>query len=145
MKTTYLNANSILTVVHKQAIKFMLVGVVNTLCDTAIYFFLTRAFFVFSTHLVLAKALSFLAATVSSLVLNRYWTFSIRTPLRVGEVMRFYAGISLSLLVNVASMTLLLSIGMYDLLALLITTIFTFAVGFTVSKLWIFKNSDIRL
>jgi putative flippase GtrA len=38
-------------------------------------------------------------------------------------------------------MNLLVGFGMYDLVALAITTVFTFAASFTLSKIWVFKQA----
>ena len=130
---------------HKQAMKFMAVGVVNTLIDTSVYFLLTRGLTAFAGHLVLAKLLSFLAGTVSSLNLNRRWTFGLRTPLTLAEVVRFYAIVSLALLINVESMKFLLGAGLYDLGALLLTVVFTFGASFTLSKFWVFRKTQPRV
>jgi glycosyltransferase involved in cell wall biosynthesis len=129
------------SVTHKQALKFMSVGVVNTLVDAVAYIALTRGVPVFAEHLVAAKFFSFLLGTISSLMLNRYWTFGLRTPLTWGEVVRFYTTTSISLVINVEAMNILVSLGMYDLLALLVTTGFTFVASFTLAKFWVFKNA----
>jgi glycosyltransferase involved in cell wall biosynthesis len=127
---------------HKEAFKFMTVGVVNTLLDVVVYIFLTRETVIFSHHLTVAKFLSFLVGTVSSLTLNRSWTFGLRTRLSWSEVVRFYAMTSISLTLNVAIMNFLVGFGMYDLLALAITTLFTFIAGFTLSRVWVFKRRE---
>ncbi len=129
-------------VTQKESLKFMTVGVLNTLLDAFAYVALTRGTPVFSEHLVAAKFFSFLAGTVSSLLLNRSWTFGVRGKLSAGEVARFYTMTSLSITLNVAIMNLLVSFGMYDLVALAITTVFTFAANFTISKIWVFKKQQ---
>lgn len=125
---------------QKEALRFMTVGILNTLLDVAAYIVFTREVGFFAVHLTVAKLLSFLVGTVSSLVLNRSWTFGIRTRLTTGEVIRFYTMTSFSIAVNVAMMNLLVGIGMYDLFALAITTVFTFAANFTIAKFWVFKT-----
>ena len=129
-------------VTQKEALKFMSVGVLNTLLDAAAYVVLTRETSVFSAHLVAAKFFSFLAGTVSSLLINRSWTFGVRSRLSAAEVARFYTMTSLSITLNVAIMNLLVSFGMYDLTALAVTTVFTFAANFTISKVWVFKKKS---
>jgi putative flippase GtrA len=129
---------------QKEALRFMSVGVINTLLDVAAYIVLTRATGYFADHLTVAKFLSFLAGTVSSLTLNRTWTFGMRTRLTLGEVLRFYAMTSVSLALNVALMSALVGMGMYDLYALSLTTVFTFAANFTLSKFWVFKRPEPR-
>ena len=132
------------SVTHKEAMKFMSVGVVNTFLDAAVYVLLTRETLAFADHFTAAKFLSFMVGTVSSLVLNRYWTFGLRTRLTWGEVVRFYAMTSVSLTLNVAAMNALVSLGMYDLVALAVTTLFTFTINFTLSKVWVFKQKHVE-
>jgi glycosyltransferase involved in cell wall biosynthesis len=132
-------------VTHIQAIKFMAVGVINTLVDTSLYILLTRAIEFFAGHLLVATFLAFLAGTISSLTLNRRWTFAIRTPLTLTEVARFYATVSLALFINVESMRFLLSTGLYDILALLLSAGLTFLASFTLSKLWVFRKTQTRV
>lgn len=125
---------------QRQALTFMGVGVINTALDALIYFSLTRYVPVFTEHVVAAKFFSFLAGTVSSLLLNRSWTFGVGSKLTLPEVVRFYTVVSLSITVNVAMMNLLVGLGMYDLYALVVTTGLTFAVNFIFSKFWVFRD-----
>jgi putative flippase GtrA len=123
-----------------QLLRFMTVGVLNTLIDTGIYITLTRLAGLDS--IVAAKLLSFLAATVSSLLLNRYWTFGITSALTVGEVARFYATVSASMVLNVGLMyTLVHVMGLYDLAALVLTTLSTFALNYALSRRWVFARA----
>jgi putative flippase GtrA len=131
-------------VTQKQMLRFAAVGVVNTLLDVVAYFVLTRETAFFAAHLNEAKFLSFLLGTVSSLLLNRTWTFNLRSRPTIAEVVRFYATASVSILINVGLMTVLLRLGMYDLVALLLTTGATFAANFTLSKFWVFRPESRR-
>ena len=126
---------------HKEALKFLVVGVLNTALDAALYFTLTRTVGIFADHLLEAKFISFLAGTVSSLMLNRAWTFGILSRPKATEIARFYAAASLALGVNIATMKFLLSVGTYDLFALIITTVVTFAINFSLSKFWVFRRT----
>jgi putative flippase GtrA len=130
------------SVTHKQALRFMAVGILNTALDALAYIMLTRTTAVFADHLVAAKFFSFLLGTISSLLLNRAWTFGIRGQLTMGEVARFYATVSVSLIVNVLSMQALVNAGMYDLAALALTTGLTFLTNFTLSRAWVFKKQQ---
>jgi putative flippase GtrA len=62
----------------------------------------------------------------------------------MGEVVRFYAVTSIGILINVESMNVLVSMGMYDLLALVLTTGFTFVFNFMLSKFWIFRSAEVE-
>ncbi|MDB5224759.1 MAG: hypothetical protein JWO43_381 [Candidatus Adlerbacteria bacterium] len=128
-------------VTHKQILKFMAVGVLNTALDLSAYVALTRGTEVFAQHLVAAKLFSFLLGTISSLLINRYWTFGVREKITFFEVLRFYAVVSISLAINVEGLNILLRLGMYDLAALIITTGLTFGTNFVLSKFWVFRPS----
>lgn len=120
--------------------RFMTVGVVNTLVDAGSYLALTRLA-AFGDDIAAAKFFSFLAATVSSLLLNRRWTFGVTAPLTASEVARFYATVSASMVLNVGLMYVLVHFaGLYDLLALVLTTLSTFAFNYTLSRLWVFRT-----
>lgn len=124
-----------------QLMRFMTVGVANTLIDTGVYVVLTRFTPAFSEGLVAAKLFSFLAATISSLYLNRYWTFGVTSKLTLREVARFYATVSASLVLNVSLMYAFVHLlGIYDLVALLLTTLLTFGLNYTLSRLWVFPK-----
>ncbi len=130
-------------ITHKEVLKFMAVGVLNTALDASLYIGLTRLTPLFSEHLIAAKFFSFLAGTISSLYLNRLWTFGITERLTLGEVARFYAMVSVSLMANVLLMNAFVGAGIYDIYALGITTVLTFGINFMLSKFWVFRlDSD---
>lgn len=123
-----------------QLLRFMTVGIINTAIDTGAYVTLTRLTATFGHDVVAAKFFSFLAATISSFYLNRYWTFGIRTGITARELARFYAAVSASMVVNVALMYALVHVlGLYDLLALALTTLMTFGLNYLLSRLWVFR------
>lgn len=124
-----------------EALRFIAVGVVNTAVDFVAYVALTRVLLIMAGAPVTAKFFSFLFATISSFYLNRYWTFKILTPLTLSEVLRFYASVSVGLVVNIAAMYVFVHLfGVYDLAALLLSTIFTFATNFALAKFWVFNR-----
>lgn len=130
-------------ITHKEVLKFMAVGVLNTALDASLYIGLTRLTPLFSEHLIAAKFFSFLAGTISSLYLNRLWTFGITERLTLGEVARLYAMVSVSLMANVLLMNAFVGAGIYDIYALGITTVLTFGINFMLSKFWVFRlDSD---
>jgi glycosyltransferase involved in cell wall biosynthesis len=131
-------------VTQKQALRFMSVGVINTGIDFVVYILLTRIP-VIALSITAAKFLSFLSGTISSFILNRTWTFQIQSKVRLAEIIRFYSVVSISLVVNIVVMSFLTNVlGIYDLVALLLTTVFTFAASFTLSKAWVFIKETPR-
>ena len=67
-------------------IKFSLVGMINTSVDFGVYIMLSRSIYLFSRHFLIAKALSFIAATVCSFLLNRRWTFNKMDPVTLVRI-----------------------------------------------------------
>jgi putative flippase GtrA len=125
-----------------QAIRFMMVGVINTLVDIAVYYVLTRYTIFFNQQILLTRILSFLSGSVCSFVLNRLWTFEKRDAVRGAEVLKFYITVGMSLLIGLLSMQFFIQVfHFYDLIALGISIIFTFIWNFTISKLWVFKKN----
>lgn len=129
------------TVTHKQALKFASVGILNTLIDMSTYLLLTRALLEFAYGPVSAKFFSYLVGTISSFMLNRYWTFGLSSRVRPMEVAKFYAVASLALLMNTGSMYILhTTMQLHDIVSVVIATLVTFAFNFTLSKLWVFRT-----
>jgi putative flippase GtrA len=128
----------------KQMVKFMTVGVINTLVDFIAYYALTRGTTMFTNDITVARLLSIFAGTVSSYVLNRAWTFEVRTKPNVMEIIRFYSVTSVSLVLSLVVMWFLTQfLGIYDLIAFAASTVFTFAVNFTFSRSWVFTKKAV--
>lgn len=122
-----------------QFVVFCLVGVLNTLVDISVYFLLTRA--VFTLDISAAKALSYLAATVCSFVVNRYWTFGKRGVIRGDEIGRFYSTVALGIFINVGAQLLLVqAFGVNDIIGALGAALATALWGFAFSKWYVFKQ-----
>ncbi len=126
---------------NKEVFKFMAVGVLNTLLDLGGYLLLTR-FLGFGSIPTAAKFFSFMLGTISSLFLNRAWTFGMKEALTWREVLRFYTVVSLSITLNVSAMYFFVHVlGLYDLVALVATTVITFGANYVLSKFWVFKKT----
>ena len=124
-----------------QAIRFITVGIMNTVVDVIVYYFLTRYTTFFPAHITSTRIISFLSGSVCSFVLNRVWTFEKRGAVGAFEFVKFYVTIGASLIIGVASMQLFIKVfHLYDLIALGFSVIITFAWNFTISKLWVFKK-----
>lgn len=123
------------------AIKFGLVGIVNTLVDWSVYYALTRTTIFFGDHLTYAKALSFFVGTIPSFVANRYWTFGKTNAVSAMEVTRFYVTNVVALVLNAATLFVFVHIlGVYDLVGVIVATAVSFLWNFFVSKNWVFRS-----
>ncbi len=126
-----------------QAIRFMMVGVLNTLVDIVVYFMLTRFTGYFDHHILITRIISFLSGSVCSFILNRIWTFEKRDKIQGWELLKFYVTVGMSLLIGLFSMQFFIkAFHLYDLIALAISIIFTFIWNFTISKFWVFKKKE---
>lgn len=124
-----------------QVIKFICVGLANTLVDISFYFILTRGIIFSSTNITIARIISFLSASICSFILNRLWTFKRRGEMKISEIIKFYITVCIGLAIAVASMHFFIQVfHFYDLAAIILSIIFTFLWNFSVSKLWVFNK-----
>lgn len=119
-----------------QFIKFNLVGVVNTLVDFAVFTLLTFL----GVYYMVAQVISYSCGVVNSFIMNKYWTFGVKSTPQGLEVIKF-------IIVNIISLGVSLAI-LYPLkphlgvfYAKIIATIFSMTVNFIGNKLWVFKRA----
>lgn len=128
-------------VTHRQALKFMAVGIGNTCFDLIVYFLLTRYVPFFSFNQVLAKISSYGMASIVSFILNRRWTFRRTSRVRLAEILRFYLTVGLALLINAGTMYVLIThFKIRDIIAAPAATLVSFLFNFLVSKFWVFTH-----
>jgi putative flippase GtrA len=119
---------------------FCSVGVLNTLVDISVYFLLTRVVFGLG-FIFVAKAISYIAATLFSFFVNRYWTFEKRSPVRLRELGRFYSTVGLGIFVNLGVLYVVVSIfHLYDIVGVVLAAFATAVWGFSLSKWYVFNK-----
>ncbi|MCP8968576.1 GtrA family protein [Ectobacillus ponti] len=122
----------------KQAVRFGLVGGLNTAVDFVIFFLLYRHLHVYAT---VAQVLSYSAGAANSYVWNKYFTFGAKQKATKREVFSFLAVNLLSL-----GVTVLLLDGLREqwgwpaLAAKAAATIVGIGMNFIGSKLWVFRQ-----
>ncbi|MFA5995947.1 MAG: GtrA family protein [Patescibacteria group bacterium] len=84
----------------KQFVRFCIIGTFNTGLDFLVYISLTRNFAFWTEHLLLATASGFIAASTSSYILNRYWTFKVTTGQHRVQYTKFMLVVSGGLGIN---------------------------------------------
>jgi len=122
-----------------QALKFLAVGLLNTLVDASLYFILTR-WLGFAVLNVLAKSLSYSAGVLNSYYWNKTWTFksSART---LKTLLPFVFASLIALAINAAVMHMTLKVAsLPEALAFLLATGVTFLWNFVISKFSIFRE-----
>lgn len=124
-----------------QAVKFGLVGVINTLVDYGVYTLLLFVPF-FKENYVLAQVLGYSAGLINSLVLNKRWTFSQREPMTKGQLASFLLVNLVALAVSTGILVLTqenLQLNRYA--GKIIATVGSMAVNFLGNKLLVFRKS----
>lgn len=126
----------------RQFLTFAVIGVMNTIIDFGIYYFLTRHTALFNYHTpwkYVANSISFLTATTFSFWVNRSWTFRRSGWPTLAETLRFYATTLGGLIVNNFVLFILSAfVGINDLVAKVFSTIFSTVWNFSFKRLWVF-------
>ena len=125
----------------KQAVKFGLVGVLNTLIDYAVYSLLLLIPFI-GEHYVIAQVAGYCAGLGNSLILNKKWTFAQKERVSRRQLVTFLAvnlaalGVSTAVLVVTQEW---LGLGRY--VGKIVATVFSMTVNFLGNKIMVFKES----
>ena len=124
----------------RQAVKFGLVGGMNTLVDLSVYALLVHLTGLLSGQLVLAKAISYSAGIVNSFIWNRRWTFrSNADPKRT--LIPFFAVNTIALGINSLVMHLCLTtLKLPEIISVLLATATTLVWNFLTSKYLVFRS-----
>lgn len=123
-----------------QFVRFAIVGVINTGVDYVTYFLLTRLVDYFDEHKVYATSIAFILAATNSYFMNKIWTFRDKSR-QVGEqYLKFFAVSLVGFGLNALIFYFLLRLGLYDILAKVLTTGVVLFWNFLANKLWTFKQ-----
>lgn len=123
----------------RQAVKFGLVGVVNTLVDAGVYYVLTRWVGLMELP-ILAKAISYTCGVINSFFWNRLWTFRSKE--------NGWRSFGLFLLVNLVGVGInsaVMAVAMHtlnlaEILAFLLATAASLGWNFIMSKRIVFRT-----
>ena len=124
----------------QQAVRFGLVGVLNTLIDYAVYSLLLFIPFI-REHYVIAQVLGYSAGLANSLYCNKRWTFAQKERMSRAQLIAFLAvnlaalGVSTAVLVAAQEW-----IGLGPYIGKIVATVFSMAVNFLGNKIIVFKK-----
>ena len=134
----------------RKFIKFGLIGVLNTLVDFVVFYFMNRligdgpSVVLFGAVLVLgpylSNTVSYIVANIHSFLWNKFWTFEKRQGLSKGEVVR-YICTSVGYLA-VSSACLAVCINLFHLspmVSKIPTACVTIFYNYLMNKFWVFK------
>ncbi len=119
-----------------QFIKFITVGVLNTLIGLAVFYFFSFLGF----HYSLALGLSYGVGIINSYIWNKKWTFQGKGNVFV-EMLRFVLIYLCSYLINLLLMYIFVEkIDIVPEISIVITLLLTTAISFIGHKLWSFNH-----
>ena len=119
-----------------QAVKFGLVGVINTLVDYLSYTLLLFIPF-FAENYVLAQIIGYSLGLCNSLVLNKRWTFAQREPMTRRQLACFLA-VNLAALAVSTGILVLTQMNRY--VGKAVSVVGSMAVNFVGNKLLVFRE-----
>lgn len=121
-----------------QVVKFMTVGVLNTLIDAVTYFILTRGLGLMALP-VLAKSIAYVAGMINSFVWNRNWTFKSQTSTWRAAFL-FTLTHLVALGINAGVMALSINVlALPEVISIMLATAAAFVWNFLLNKLVVFR------
>jgi len=121
-----------------QFFKFCLVGLTNLAIYLAIYYLITR---VGHLHYIYGSIGGFLVAVTWSFVINLNWTFKHKTGDRRQQYVKFIIANLIGMGINLLLLSFFIEIiGLYDLAAQLVCTVFVAFINFGLNRFWTFRK-----
>lgn len=139
--------------VHKEFIKFVMIGTMSVMVDLVLYYIFLEIFpekfMILLTNEMVAKALSFIGGLAVTYYFNLYWTWKLRGYPQGGFMIKFIILYSGSLVLNVFTNSAFLyimhnwdvlsSIPYKYLVAFVVATAVSGILNFVGQKFWVFK------
>lgn len=120
-----------------QTVRFGIVGILNTLLDVLLFYFLSQ-YTILADSLVMAKAASFVAGTLNSYFWNSRWTF--KEAMQWQRFFKFAVVALVTLSINLFVFHLATQLTRFTLFGVLLAAVASFACGFILNKSWTFKT-----
>jgi putative flippase GtrA len=125
-----------------QAVRFGLVGVLNTGVDLGLFFLLTHGLTFFARQPVLAKAVSYSVGLLNSYFINRAWTFRSRRRM-LDTLPGFVLVNGIGLLINTGILDVALyRLHLVELVALALATAGSLLWNFILSRWLVFREGN---
>lgn len=125
-----------------QAVRFGMVGVLNTGVDLGSYWIMTRLVPFFGDAHVLAKAISYTLGVINSYLWNRSFTFRSQNR-SLGRFVLFFVINLLAVGINSGMMALTYkTLGLPEWVGLVTATVITMTFNFVTSKFVVFRQSS---
>ena len=123
----------------RQVFKFVLVGILNTLLDAAVYLALTR-WLGLGGRLALAKGISYGAGVINSYAWNRTWTFKSNAKVIITLAPFVLTGLAGATISSAVMQFGLEIVVLPEAIAFGLATAATFAWNFIINKFVVFRK-----
>ena len=126
-------------------VKFCIVGGTNAVLDFSIYIGLTRFFIFWQAHLLGANFIAIFIASLSSFILNKYFTFRNKSKQFVRQYLKFIiVSVIYMALVQLVLYVCIELLLLYDIWAKVIASIIGLIWNFTAHKFWSFRQEKVE-
>jgi putative flippase GtrA len=119
-----------------QLTRYALVGAINTAIDVTVYVALTRSIPWFAHHFAAAAIIAFIAVVASGFVMNARWTFHHPLTDWRSRGPRF---VLVGTAIDAGSLTVMVSHGLHDVTAKLISVLLAGSWNFPMHRKWTFR------
>ena len=121
-------------------IRFLIVGVGNTLVNWSIFIILN----VFGVYYIISNIIAYIIATINSYIWNSLWVFKYGQGLNINTSVKFFILNLVGLTVNTTIMYILVDILNFNkFIALVIASVLVVMMNYTINKLWVFKEKKV--
>lgn len=120
---------------YKKEVKFMCAGTFTTSIDLVVYIFLSR-----NLDITISKLISTMVACITSLVINKNWTFEYNNKFDIVLVLKYFISQIINITLNVVTNTIIYKLTNIKLLAFLLATVIAMMLNFLMQKLFVFKK-----
>ncbi|MDO8460454.1 MAG: GtrA family protein [Nanoarchaeota archaeon] len=127
--------------VTEEFIKFVAVGVVNTVINLFVLYILTEFF---SVWYILSSLLAFLLAVTNSFIMNTIWTFKSNIKHKTAiRYTKFFIVSIITALFNLLFLYVFTEfVGLWYMLSQLIAIALTLMINFVGNKFWTYKEKE---
>lgn len=124
---------------YETLLKFIIVGAIGTIINLAAMYSLVEYF---NLNYILASAIAVEVSIINNFILNNLWTFKGKKLMSstVSRFLKFNTASILALTINVATLYLLVRLGIWYLIAQFIGIVLAFGINFIINIRWVFKK-----
>lgn len=128
---------TIINILKKKFVKFIIVGAFSTAIDFIIYFYLSKII-----DIVIAKTVSMICSSIFSYFLNKLWTFNIKDKKNFKYILKYYITFAINVLTNVSMNYIVFTNTNNKIIAFVFATGVAMMVNYLLQKFFVFKKGS---